>query len=143
MATPTFDQFLLEIARILREKNGAQLQDVLIVEPPWKPLYEATVAELKRVFPASGLQDTLEEKCKTVLPPDGGADGESWSSFVIFLVKYFSFLRDVDVTHLVETHDMLKALLKLVLPIVSQCTHRFANHRLVKVLLLSVYQTGL
>ena len=142
MTTPTFDQFLLEIARILREKNGAQLQDVLIVEPPWKPLYEATVTELRRVFPASDSQDALEAKCKTVLPPDGGADGESWSSFVNFLVRYFSFLRDVDVTHLVETHDMLKALLKLVLPCVSCCTHHCADHMLVNVSLPSVYQMG-
>ena len=143
MATPTFDQFLLEIARILREKNGAQLQDVLIVEPPWKPLYEATVTELRRVFPTSDSQDALEAKCKTVLPPDGGVDGESWSSFVNFLVRYFSFLRDVDVTRLVETHDMLKALLKLVLLFVSCYRYQSANPMLVIASLPSVYQMAL
>ncbi len=115
MATPTLDKFLLEIARILRDKNGAQLQDFLIIEPPLPPLYQSIVTEVRRSFPAAGKQDALEAKCKTVLPPEGDEDVGSWSSFVTFLVKYFSFLRDVDVTNQVETYDLLKALLKLVL----------------------------
>ena len=115
MATPTVDKFLVEIARLLREKNGAKLQDFLIFEPPLPLLYESIVKEITQSFPAAGAQNALEAKCKTVLPSEGGEDGGSWSSFVAFLVKYFSFLRDVDVNNLVETHDMLKALLKWVL----------------------------
>lgn len=114
MATPTLDKFLLEIARVLREKNGAQLQDFLVIEPPLNPSYESIVHELKQ-FLASKNEKALIAKCTTVLPSDGGEDAGSWSPFVSFLVKYFSFLRDLDVTRLVETHDMLKALLKSVL----------------------------
>lgn len=115
MTTPILDKFLFEITRILREKNGAQLQDFLIVEPPLPPLYESIRTEVRRSFPAGVKQDALEAKCQTVLPSEGDEDATSWSSFVTFLVKYFSFLRDVDVTNQVETYDLLKALLKLVL----------------------------
>lgn len=112
MSTPTIDKFLGEVARILREKNGAQLQDYLILEPPLPPLYNIIVSELRQTFPAS-TQDALEAKCKALLPEDEeGDEGGSWTAFIAFLVQYFAFLRDVNVDHLVETHDMLKALLK-------------------------------
>lgn len=112
MSTPTIDKFLGEVARILREKNGAQLQDYLILEPPLPPLYNIIVNELRQTFPASN-QDALETKCKNSLPEDEeGDEGGSWTAFISFLVQYFAFLRDVNVDHLVETHDMLKALLK-------------------------------
>ena len=112
MSTPTIDKFLGEVARILREKNGAQLQDYLILEPPLPPLYNIIVNELRQTFPASN-QDALEAKCMALLPEDEeGDEGGSWTAFISFLVQYFAFLRDVNVDHLVETHDMLKALLK-------------------------------
>lgn len=112
MSTPTIDKFLGEVARILREKNGAQLQDYLILEPPLPPLYNIIVNELRQSFPISS-QDALEAKCKALLPEDEeGDEGGSWTAFLSFLVQYFAFLRDVNVDHLVETHDMLKALLK-------------------------------
>ena len=112
MSTPTIDKFLSELARILRQKNGVQLQDYLILEPPLPPLYNIIVNELRQAFPG-GNQDVLEAKCKAMLPEDEeGDEGGSWTAFISFLVQYFAFLRDVNVDHLVETHDMLKALLK-------------------------------
>lgn len=112
MASPTTDKFLIEILRILREKNGAQLQDYLLLEPPLPPLYNIIVEELRQVFPASN-PDALELKCKSCIPEyEDGDEGGSWASFTSFMAKYFAFLRDVDVNHLVETHDMLKGLLK-------------------------------
>lgn len=112
MSSPTIDKFLGEIARILREKNGNQLQDFLLLEPPLPPLYNLIVTELRQSFPA-GSQDALEAKCKSFLPEsEEGDDGGSWLSFISFTLKYFAFLRDVDVNDLVETHDMLKGLLK-------------------------------
>lgn len=121
-ATPTIDKFLTEVARILREKNGVQLQDFVILEPPLPPLYNDIVDELRQSFPATDIQhasdgqDALEAKCEALLPEFAeGDEGGSWTSFVSFIVKYFVFMRDVDVNHLVETHDMLKALLKSVM----------------------------
>ena len=112
MSPPTIDKFLKEIARIIQEKNGAQLQDFLVIEPPLPPLYDQIVVELRRAYP-SGSQDALETKCKSFIPEyDDGDDGGSRLSFITFMVKYFVFLRDVNVDNLVGTHDMLKALLK-------------------------------
>lgn len=115
MSSPTIDQFLSEIARILREHNGSQLQSYLILEPPLPPLYNKIVTELKQVYPAFN-QAPLEKKVENYIPEyEEGDDGGSNASFITFLVKYFTFLRDFDVDQLVETHDMLKSLLKLVL----------------------------
>lgn len=114
MSSPTLDKFLLEIARILREKNGSQLQDFMLLEPPLPPLYNLIVSELRQSYPPSS-QDALESKCKAYLPEhEEGDEGGSWLSFISFAVKYFAFLRDVDVNNLVETHDMLKGLLRSV-----------------------------
>ncbi|SLM34965.1 PCI/PINT associated module [Lasallia pustulata] len=111
MSTPTIDKFLGEVARILLDKNGPKLQDYLILEPPLPPLYNIIVNELRQTFPANN-QDALEAKCEALLPKDEeGAEGGSWTAFISFLIQYFAFLRDVNVDHLVETHDMLKALL--------------------------------
>lgn len=116
MTTPThtIDQFLGGISQILREKNGTKLQDYLVLEPPLPTLYLTLVSELRQAFP-TGSEDKLETKCNKLLPQDEEGDlGGSWTAFISFLVQYFVFLRDVNPDQLVETHDMLKALLKLV-----------------------------
>ena len=111
MSTPTLDLFLQEIAGTLRGKNGARLQDLLLLEPPFTPIYETLINELRQVFPQDR-QDSLEQKLDRILPKEDGNTGWSWPSFVIFLVQYFAFIRDVDVSQLVQTHTDLKALLK-------------------------------
>ena len=113
MATPTLDKFLSELVKIIRARDGAQLQDYMILEPPLPPLYNKLVEELKKTYPIFN-QSPLEEKCRTYIPEyEEGDDGGSLNAFIAFVVKYFAFLRDVDVNQLVETHDMLKSLLKL------------------------------
>lgn len=115
MATPTIDKFLTEIAGILREKNATQLRDYMVLEPPLPPLYNQIVSELKTSYPVFN-QAPLEAKCKEFIPEyEESEEGGSWTSFITFLLKYFTFLRDVNVEQLVETHDMLKSLLKFVL----------------------------
>ena len=114
MSPPTLDQFLGEIAGIIKEKNGSQLQAYLIYEPPLPPLYDKIVAEIKQFYPPTS-QKALENKCISFIPEyDDGDEGGSRTSFVMFMVKYFAFLRDVNVDNLIETHDLLKALLKWV-----------------------------
>lgn len=115
MSPPTLDQFLGEIAGIIKEKNGTQLQEYLIYEPPLPPLYNKIVSEIKQFYPTNS-QKALENKCISFIPEyDEGDDGGSRTSFVMFMVKYFTFLRDVNVDNLIETHDLLKALLKYVI----------------------------
>lgn len=115
MSPPTLDQFLGEIAGIIKEKNGTQLQEYLIYEPPLPPLYNKIVSEIKQFYPTNS-QKALENKCISFIPEyDEGDDGGSRTSFIMFMVKYFTFLRDVNVDNLIETHDLLKALLKYVI----------------------------
>ncbi|KAI4258715.1 MAG: hypothetical protein L6R42_004947 [Xanthoria sp. 1 TBL-2021] len=111
MATPTVDQFLDGIARLMKQKDGAQIQDFLHYEPPWPPIYERMVAELRQTYTAAE-HNGLERKCSSALPPhEEGDGGGSFTSFISFVAKYFAFIRDVDVSQLLETHDKLKALL--------------------------------
>ena len=110
-----WDSFLLEIGHILQEKDAAKLQDYLILEPPLPTLYTQIVGELRKVFPQGNAAATaaLESKCDTTLPKDVEGDvGGTWPAFLSFLTGYLAFLRDVNADQLVETHDMLKALLK-------------------------------
>lgn len=111
MSSPTLDQFLKEIGTILRAKDGARLQDVLVLEPPFAPIYETLINEVRQNFPENK-QNLLEQKCDRTLPKEDGTTGGSWPSFITFLVQYFVFIRDVDVSDLVRTHEDLKALLK-------------------------------
>ena len=113
MSTPTLDKFLPELTRILRAKDGPQLQDVLAVEPPLRPIYYTLASELQHVYPQEKAK-VLEEKCENSLPSEDGDDGGSWPAFIAFLIQYFAFLRDVNPEQLVETHEKLKALLRLV-----------------------------
>ena len=115
MSPPTLDKFLGEISKIIQDKDGAKLQDFLVIEPPFNnnPLYFQIITELKQAYPVTSSQDALENKCKSFIPEhDESEDGGSRASFITFMVKYLSFLRDLSIENLVETHDMLKVLLK-------------------------------
>ena len=118
MTTPTTTHFLNEIAKILLTKDGPKLQAYLLLEPPLPPLYQVLLSEIQQAYPP-GTEERLEAQCEALLPEYDEAQEESggaWTAFVTFLVQYFTFLRDVDAGQLVETHDLLKALLKYVGP---------------------------
>ncbi|KAI4250872.1 MAG: hypothetical protein LQ352_005198 [Teloschistes flavicans] len=111
MAAPTIDKFLREIARFMHEKNGTQILDYLHYEPPWPPLYSQMITELKQLY-SKFQHESLAKKCSDILPTEEGGDGGgSYTSFIAFMLAYFAFIRDVDVSQLLETHDKLKALL--------------------------------
>ncbi len=112
MATATLDKFLVEITRIVKANDGSELQSYLIIEPPLPPLYSQIVTELRQTYPIFN-QGALETKIISFIPEyEESEDSGSRSSFIAFMVKYFVFLRDVNVESLLETHDMLKSLLK-------------------------------
>ena len=111
MATPKFDQFLSVISEALRTRDGRKLQDLLVLEPPYAPAYQAVISELQQSFPKSR-QSQLDKKCESSIVQEDGTNGGSWSAFINFLVQYLSFIRDVNVSQLVDTHNQIKALLK-------------------------------
>ncbi|KAL8689773.1 MAG: hypothetical protein Q9218_004628 [Villophora microphyllina] len=111
MATPTTNKFLEEIARLMQDKNGTEILNYLHYEPPWPDLYNQMITELRKVYPLFQ-QASLEKKCTDTLPVEEEGDGGgSFTSFISFMVGYFTFIRDVNVSQLLETHDRLKALL--------------------------------
>ena len=114
MSTPTIQQFLAEIVGILREKNGLKLQQYLILEPPLPDLYNVIVSELKASFSAFN-EGPLKRKCDEYLPAED-EEGGSYAAFIQFMIKYFVFLRDLNIENQVHTHEMLKQLLKSVKP---------------------------
>ncbi|OAX79884.1 hypothetical protein ACJ72_05794 [Emergomyces africanus] len=105
--TPVVDSFVSSIAELIRNRDGAKLQDFLQIEPPLPPVYHDMIGEMRKQYPQSGNNDNqLLGKCESVVPSGG-----SWSAFPIFLRQYFTFLRDVNVENLLDTYDLLKALL--------------------------------
>ncbi|OJD27818.1 hypothetical protein ACJ73_00790 [Blastomyces percursus] len=106
-ATPVVDSFITSIAELIRNRDGAKLQDFLQIEPPLPPVYHDMIGEMKNQYPQNrNNDDQLLGKCESVVPSGG-----SWSAFPIFLRQYFTFLRDVNVENLLDTYDLLKALL--------------------------------
>lgn len=112
MATPTIDQFLSEISGILQAKDGAKLQDFLVIEPPYSNLYSAMIGEMRTVYPR-GKESVLEAKCNSALPlARNGEDDAPWSAFIKFMAQYFIFLRDVDIQNLLDTYNILSELVQ-------------------------------
>ncbi|KAI9666470.1 MAG: hypothetical protein M1821_004406 [Bathelium mastoideum] len=108
--TPTLDQFLGEISTILRSQDGNKLKDFLLIEPPYSPIYQTMIDEIRNGFPKDKHR-LLEYKIETALPEaQESADGSSWSAFVAFMLQYFIFLRDVNMDDLLRTYFLLTVL---------------------------------
>lgn len=109
--TPVLDRFLTSLAEIVRDRDGAKLQDFLQIEPPLPDVYGQMVGELQQRYPnGSPKEADLLRRCEGLVPKSKG--GSSWAAFPTFMKLYFSFLRDVNVENLLETYDVLKGLLK-------------------------------
>lgn len=108
--TPTLDNFLAEIASIVQSRNGQKLQDFLQLEPPLSQIYQTLVQELRGRYPA-GRDSDLDTRCDALVPKDPSDGMSVWSAFPVFMKQYFTFLRDLNIENLLETYNMLKALL--------------------------------
>lgn len=112
MTTSTIDQFLSEIARIVSGKDGKQLQNYLIIEPPYSGLYVNMISEMRQQFPKHR-EEALESKCSTYLPVSReSSDEPPWSAFIKFIAQYLIFLRDVDTNNLLGTYNSLSELVQ-------------------------------
>ncbi|KAL1954744.1 hypothetical protein VTO42DRAFT_744 [Malbranchea cinnamomea] len=109
--TPVLNNFLASIAELVQTRDGAKLQDFLQLEPPLPPIYDQMIAELRQSYPLgnSAKDAELLEKCEKLVPRT--EDGPHWNAFPPFMRLYLTFLRDVNVENLLETYNLLKALL--------------------------------
>ncbi|KAI9373458.1 hypothetical protein BJX61DRAFT_541712 [Aspergillus egyptiacus] len=109
-SAPTLDRFLTSLAEIVRDRDGAKLQDFLQIEPPLPDVYGQMVVELRQQYPnGSPKEADLLRRCEGLVPKSKGSS--AWTAFPTFMKLYFCFLRDVNVENLLETYDLLKALL--------------------------------
>lgn len=112
MATPLLGQFLVAINGFIQVRNESQLNDYLVLEPPFRDHYTRMIQELKQTYP-KGNEDLLEEKCSQGLgAAREGADGTPWTPFVKFMVQYLGYLRDVDAdpNKYLHTYELLSEL---------------------------------
>ncbi|CBF82076.1 hypothetical protein AN5337.2 [Aspergillus nidulans FGSC A4] len=108
--TPVLDRFLTSLAEIVRDRDGAKLQDFLQIEPPLPDVYRQMVDELRQHYANGSTKEAeLLRRCEGLVPKSKGSS--AWTAFPTFMKLYFCFLRDVNVDNLLETYDMLKMLL--------------------------------
>jgi len=112
-ATPILERFVAEVANNVRAKNGLQLKNILVIEPPYGQLYAEMINELQGQFP-KGREDALEAKCSHMLAALNDEEDTQWTAFTKFIVQYFGFLRDVNIQNLLETYNLLSELVQYV-----------------------------
>lgn len=109
--TPLVDQFLSSVADLVQNRDGTKLQDFLQIEPPLGDIYQRMIEELRQRYPTGPQSDAeLQQRCEPLVPQSKSAS--SWSAFPTFMKLYLAFLRDVNVDNLLETYNLLRALLK-------------------------------
>ncbi|KAK8010762.1 hypothetical protein PG990_009727 [Apiospora arundinis] len=103
-------QFLSEIRKFLKNRNGNELRGWLLVEPPLPDQYHKLADELKKGYRNSASLTKMVEKC---LPEDDNVsddEGTAWPGFVSFMKDYLEYWRDVDFEDLLGAHQLLTAL---------------------------------
>lgn len=112
-AANKLDQFLPGIDSIIKQRDGQQLCEWLVVDPPFSETYQAMILQLQsiEVDDDDDDDDMFESKCRAALEE---VDSQQWGAFIPFIVQYLLFLRDIDVDNLLEAYDLLSELLQLV-----------------------------
>ncbi|KXT13906.1 hypothetical protein AC579_2639 [Pseudocercospora musae] len=135
--SPVLGQFLTAINGFIQVQNARELASYIAIEPPFGKLYYDLIAELEQNYPKER-EEALEERCRQMLvTAREGVDGSAtWTPFILFMVQYLSYLRDVneDTSKLLETYDLLIGLQEransalshgtlgvLMLPVVVRC----------------------
>ncbi|KAI5297697.1 hypothetical protein KEM55_004357, partial [Ascosphaera atra] len=117
VTTPVVDNFISAVDQLIVAREGDKLQDYLQIEPEWPPIYHQMVAELRATYPVTTTGDKaaddanakILEKCEVL-----GRETDkkaAWIAFPAFMRMYLTYLRDVDVTNLLDTYNLLNGLL--------------------------------
>ncbi|KAF2703156.1 hypothetical protein K504DRAFT_444386 [Pleomassaria siparia CBS 279.74] len=110
--------FCTEVNTALRNRDANKLQSILLLEPPFPPVYQQLIDSLKKKFPGndSTAEKRLEDVVKRLVTEAGeGEDDDgrpiaSWSPMVTFLVGWMAFIRDINIENLLETYERLSDL---------------------------------
>jgi hypothetical protein len=111
-------QFCNEVNNALRARDAAKLEDILLIEPEFPPIYHDLIQSLQTSYPKSDPRS--EQKLENIIRQSVSETGESedeegrpvpsWSQMVLFLTTWMSFIRDVNVDNLLETYERLSDL---------------------------------
>ena len=111
MATPMLDQFLAGVADLVSKRQGDNLQDYLQVVPDqMRDGYRHMAVELQQAYPEGPGDHALLKRCEALVPKS--ADGTAWPAFPLFIRSYLAYLRDGNVSNLLEAYKALSGLLK-------------------------------
>jgi hypothetical protein len=99
----------------VQHHNEEQLAVWIKIEPPFDNNYQQLINEVRQLYP-KGNESALEDKCRQALSAAReGVDGSgTWSQFILFMVQYLVYLRDLqpDKDHLLDTFESLSLLQK-------------------------------
>jgi hypothetical protein len=101
-------QFLTEVRRFLKTRDGNRLGQWLQVEPPVPDHYHKLAQELRGVV-------SIETLVEQHLPEEDDVptdQGTAWRGFIAFMADYLKYWRDVDFEDLLGAHDLLMGLTK-------------------------------
>ena len=112
MAQQIVAQFCNSVNDAIRNRDANEIASILLLEPPFPPIYHELIAELRNGYPASNdaSQARLEELIQTaVTETEEGEDEEgrpvqNWNSMVSFLASWLTFIRDVDTSQLLSAY---------------------------------------
>lgn len=102
----------------IRTRNAIELASIVLLEPPFPPIYEELIQSLRNNYPQStdsseSRLDQLVRKVVTETAESQDEEGrpvQGWNAMVTFLVGWMTFLRDMDLDNLLHTYQGLKEL---------------------------------
>ncbi|KAF3390092.1 hypothetical protein DPV78_011640 [Talaromyces pinophilus] len=130
MATPMLNQFLAGVADLVSKRQGDNLQDYLQVVPEqMRDGYRHMAVELQQAYPKGPGDDALLKRCEALVPKS--ADGTTWPAFPLFIRSYLAYLRDGNVSNLLEAYKALSGLL-------NQCLQALGDTQMGAIVLRTV-----
>ena len=99
------DQFLAGIDSIIQQRDGEQLKLWLFIDPP----FSAPYLELAQAVRGLDTEQALEQRCRAALHE---VEAQEWSTFIPFILQYFTLLRSLNVERLLEAYYMLSELVQ-------------------------------
>lgn len=111
-------QFCNEVNIALRNRDANKLQAILVLEPPFQPIYVQLIASLQEHFPAEAEQseERLQHLVRSTVTETGDSEDEegrpvqSWGPMVLFLAGWMAFIRDLNIENLLTTYEGLSEL---------------------------------
>lgn len=102
----------------IRTRNAIELASIVLLEPPFPPIYEELIQSLRNNYPqsADNSENRLDQLVRKVVTEaaesqdEEGRPVQGWNAMVTFLVGWMTFLRDMDLDNLLHTYQGLKEL---------------------------------